>query len=156
MGADERRWTPDPGPTPADEHKELKKQCDDLVRRIVRTRGRCQRCGSWDACDTAHLVPRRYSATRCMLANTAWLCRPCHTLIDSEPWWKLDLTLKLLGDDGFWELVETAEVPVKANAAFWRSVLVGLKAAAKDRRTVSHMPDPDDFDRWGPRGGDAA
>ncbi len=59
---------------------------DILFSRIVRARGRCQRCGtSTGPFDTAHIVRRRYSATRCHETNAWCLCRGCHRTVDGDP-----------------------------------------------------------------------
>jgi 5-methylcytosine-specific restriction endonuclease McrA len=45
---------------------------------VVRSRGRCERCGSANGLQAAHIIPRRYAATRTD-ENNAWcLCAGCH------------------------------------------------------------------------------
>jgi hypothetical protein len=79
--------------------------CDELFRRIVRTRGPlCERCGQKPGTDTAHIIGRMYSATRCVEDNAAFLCGTCHHLIDSYPDEKLELVTRLVGEDRYREL----------------------------------------------------
>jgi hypothetical protein len=63
-----------------------KRVATELHSKIVRSRGMCERCGDTRGpFDAAHIVPRRYSATRTRLDNAWCLCRPCHTYLDSHP-----------------------------------------------------------------------
>lgn len=56
-------------------------EADRLCRLLVRRREFCQRCGGVGT-DTAHIIPRRYAATRCDLENLLFLCRTCHDIFD--------------------------------------------------------------------------
>ena len=57
-------------------------KADLLFSRIVRSRGSCERCGVTPATDTAHIIRRSWSATRCVEDNAWALCRSCHHLVD--------------------------------------------------------------------------
>lgn len=45
---------------------------------LVRARGACENCGSITNLQCAHIVSRRYSATRTRLDNAFCLCAKCH------------------------------------------------------------------------------
>jgi hypothetical protein len=49
-----------------------------LHSQVVRARGACEHCGSTYRLETAHIIPRRYSATRTLEANAYCLCTRCH------------------------------------------------------------------------------
>lgn len=55
-----------------------KGKCDVLFSKIIRSKGYCEGCGSTQNLQTAHIVSRRYSATRCDLANAYCACATCH------------------------------------------------------------------------------
>ncbi len=58
----------------------LKGKASRLHSLVVRARGACERCGERDyqKLQAAHIVPRRYSVTRCD-PEAAWcLCAGCH------------------------------------------------------------------------------
>lgn len=79
--------------------------CDELFRRIIRTRGpMCERCGEKPATDTAHNIGRMYSATRCVEDNAWFLDGTCHHLIDSYIDEKTALTTATIGDVRYAEL----------------------------------------------------
>jgi hypothetical protein len=49
-----------------------------LHAQIVRARGACEKCGDTYRLETAHIISRRYSATRTLEANAFCLCCRCH------------------------------------------------------------------------------
>jgi 5-methylcytosine-specific restriction endonuclease McrA len=55
-----------------------KKKCDDLFRKIIRSKGQCEACGSSGYVETSHIVGRTYSHTRTYELNAHALCRACH------------------------------------------------------------------------------
>lgn len=63
-------------------------EADRLLRLIVLERRRCERCGALKPpadMDTAHIIRRRYNATRCDERNVWLLCHePCHRLVDND------------------------------------------------------------------------
>lgn len=58
--------------------KGAKGACDKLFSKEVRSFGECQNCGSTKYLQTAHIVSRVYSATRCNFDNAYCLCAKCH------------------------------------------------------------------------------
>lgn len=58
-------------------------KCDDLFSKLIRERdGWCQRCGSTEYLQCAHIIRRRYFGIRCSADNALALCRSCHTFFD--------------------------------------------------------------------------
>jgi hypothetical protein len=43
----------------------------DELAELVRARGSCERCGTTENLQCAHIISRRYSQTRCRLDNAA-------------------------------------------------------------------------------------
>ncbi len=106
-------------------------KADFLFSRIVRSRGRCEYpgCTSQGPFDTAHLIGRRYSATRCMEDNAVSSCRSHHVLIDS--WWdeKRYVVQATCGEDRYVELKAIAEAGHPLSAAlFWQDEVERLTA----------------------------
>lgn len=95
--------------------------CDMLFSRLVRSRGSCERCGKIEVpFDTAHIIGRSYSMTRCELDNAWCLCRTCHVLVDN--WWheKQALVERTIGMTRYWALVAQARQHVQfSSKAFW-------------------------------------
>ena len=65
--------------------KKLEKKADKLFGEIVRSRGKCERCGSKDFLQTAHLISRRYKQVRWDLDNAFCLCRNHHVYFTHHP-----------------------------------------------------------------------
>jgi hypothetical protein len=106
--------------------------CDVLFSRIVRFRGGCQRCGRAGT-DTAHIIGRRYSATRCEEDNAWCLCRSCHALTGEWPLHFIALVVKTIGMDRYGELRRQAEAGIKGSSAvFWREKRAQLQARCKE------------------------
>ena len=65
--------------------KKLEKKADDLFSQLIRSKGKCERCGSKDFLQTAHLISRRYKQVRWDLTNALCLCRGCHVYFTHHP-----------------------------------------------------------------------
>jgi 5-methylcytosine-specific restriction endonuclease McrA len=81
--------------------KGAKKKADDLFSKIVRSRGYCQSCGSTRNLQTAHVISRRYSATRTDLANAFCACATCHARWTDYPVEFGEFVLDVIGDDAY-------------------------------------------------------
>lgn len=97
-------------------------KADWLFSRIVRSRGRCEYpgCDSTGPFDTAHLIGRRYSATRCHEENAISACRTHHQLIDA--WWdeKKKVIEATIGIERYEELKIIAQAgPPPPQRTFW-------------------------------------
>lgn len=105
-------------------------KADRLFSLIVRSRGRCEYpCDSTGPFDTAHLIRREYSATRCIEDNAACMCRTHHALIDKWPDEKLALVDRLIGPERWAELRALAEAgPPPPQRLFWPTEVERLTA----------------------------
>jgi hypothetical protein len=68
---------------PAD-RKKTKKQCVELAKKIVRSKGFCEKCGrtkqqGWQI-HAAHILPVNYANTCAMTLNIIPLCASCHSV----------------------------------------------------------------------------
>jgi hypothetical protein len=109
-------------------------KADLLYSRLVRSRGQCERCGN-DAgpFDTAHIVRRRYSATRCLEDNAWCLCRPCHRTVDewaNELMWQVERTI---GVPRYKELCKLAQSGTgMTSKLFWKQTRNRLEERCKE------------------------
>lgn len=76
--------------------KTLRNKADALWGKAVRQRdGACRRCGKTEVLQAAHIISRRYKATRWDLDNGIALCRGCHHWNHHFPveydWWIREL-----------------------------------------------------------------
>lgn len=103
-------------------------RADMLFSRIIRSRELCQRCGR-QGTDTAHIIGRRYSATRC-LENNAWcLCRACHQVTAEFPHEFMWLVERTIGVDRYMFLYKVAQGGIPGNSKlFWRAEVERLMA----------------------------
>jgi hypothetical protein len=108
---------------------------DILFSRIVRARERCQRCGiDIPPFHCAHIVRRRYSATRCEEDNAWCLCPPCHHLVDEWPMEHNKLVRQTIGIDRYMELVALAMMgPTESSKLFWKNQVERLRVICKER-----------------------
>lgn len=102
--------------------KGLKGKATRLHSIVVRARGACERCGERDysKLQAAHIVPRRYSATRCDPLNSWALCAGCHLRTTEWASEHMALIEQTIGLDVYELLRQRAEAGVKANDAFWQ------------------------------------
>jgi 5-methylcytosine-specific restriction endonuclease McrA len=54
-------------------------KCDDEFSKLVRSQGKCERCGSREGLDAAHVVGRKNLNLRWNILNVICLCRRCHS-----------------------------------------------------------------------------
>jgi hypothetical protein len=103
-------------------------KADLLFSRIVRSRATCERCGG-QATDTAHIVRRRYSATRCVEDNAWALCSSCHRATEDDPAQFMLLVDRTIGPDRYGELRLQAHAGIPGSShAFWLAEVVRLTA----------------------------
>jgi hypothetical protein len=110
---------------------------DILFSRIVRARGRCERCGigaTATILHTAHIVRRRYSAVRCVEDNAWCLCPSCHHDVDEWAWEHQKLVKETIGTDRYLELVGLAMAgPQVSSKLFWKNEVERLKLICQAR-----------------------
>lgn len=109
-------------------------KADLLAARIVRSRGRCQYpdCNRTDVV-WAHVIRRRYSATRC-LEDGAWaLCGTHHDLVDNWPDEHAKVVAATIGEERYLELKRIANEghPLSATL-FWASEVERLEARCRE------------------------
>jgi hypothetical protein len=63
---------------PGNPRKKLIKKLDNLVSEIVRSSGKCAKCGSAKSLQTHHAFGRKNMAVRWSMLNLVCLCYPCH------------------------------------------------------------------------------
>lgn len=113
---------------------------------LVRSRGACERCGKAGEIRTesvpglgalvvpigglqcAHIIGRRYSATRTDERNAWALCAGCHMRLGEHPDEHMHLAAQTIGLEAFDELKAKALAGVKSNDVFWRSEVERLTA----------------------------
>ena len=96
--------------------KGLKGKATRLHAATVRARGACERCGAATNLQCAHIVSRRYSATRCDLTNAWCLCAGCHLELTHDPFKHVQFAIETRGDDGYAALRHAAS----SNARPWK------------------------------------
>lgn len=86
--------------------KGAKGRADKYFSLIIRNRGLCARCGESDysKLQCAHVVSRRFSATRCDELNAACLCAKCHMYLTGEPYEHVAFCTWYLGAELYAEL----------------------------------------------------
>ena len=105
-------------------------KADWLFSRIVRSRGRCEMpgCNSTGPFDTAHIIGRNYSATRCQEDNAWCMCRTHHQLVDAWPEEKMGLVAVTIGMKRYLELRDIAKAgPPPPQSTFWPNEVARLK-----------------------------
>jgi hypothetical protein len=112
----------------------LKRKATALHSQYVRARdGRCVRCGAVTGqLQCAHIISRRYAATRTYGRNAACLCATCHRRLTEHPHEHVAFFTTWLGSwDEYQALIDRANngVGIKFNSDFWQEEirrLVGL------------------------------
>lgn len=95
---------------------------------VVRSRGACERCGRTETLQAAHIIGRRYAATRCD-ENNAWcLCAGCHRRLTEWPNEHMHFVAQTIGMDRYDELRVKALAGVKTNDLFWQGEIDRLQA----------------------------
>lgn len=108
-----------------------------LHAEIIRSHGKCENCGGTNFVQCAHIISRRYSATRTKLNNAFALCAKCHRYYTDHP--------KEFGKfiDRTWagEIYETmfqfAQSPIKMD---WITELARLKRLKTQADNGTNLP----------------
>lgn len=104
-----------------------KREADRLLRLLVRQRKSCQRCSARGT-EVAHIIPRRFQATRCDERNTWFLCSSDHAWIDQHA---TDRSLLIEGTIGVQLHTELRLIayrgPEGPLSAFWESEVERLR-----------------------------
>lgn len=108
-----------------------KAKADRLFSQLIRLRGKCERCGRTDGpFDTAHVIGRRFSATRSWETNAWCLCRTCHWTVDNYADEKMSLVARTIGMDAYAGLRDRAE-SIKGQRFDWPAEVERLQALLK-------------------------
>ena len=106
----------------------LKGKATKLHAELVRSRGVCERCGLRGvAFQCAHIVPRRYNATRVDPTNAWCLCAGCHLRTTEWASEHMALVEATIGLDAYDRLRRRAHEGVKANDTYWREWISRLE-----------------------------
>lgn len=108
-----------------------KGKADKLFSKIIRSRKECQRCGERDYAklQCAHIITRKYSATRTDERNAWALCARCHRRFTDWPREHSRFITETIGSEVYDELRAKAETVTKVD---WSEEYVRLKARAKE------------------------
>lgn len=104
-----------------------------LHSKLVRSRGQCENCGSEHALQTAHIIGRRYVATRTDERNAFCLCAKCHFRFTehADEWLAfIDLTI---GRAEYERLKAKALAGGKSSDVFWLAEVERLSALLAER-----------------------
>ena len=105
-----------------------KEKATRLCSQIVRSKGKCERCGDTDSPhDHAHIIRRTYAATRTDEQNGWCLCKKCHYMVDNFGDEFAALVVKTLGWDGYMALKKKALDGVRVKMD-WPAEVERLKA----------------------------
>lgn len=107
----------------------IKKKCDDLYSKIIRSRGYCERCGGTEWLQTAHIISRRFSNTRCDLRNAWCLDARCHRRLTDWPREHSQYITETIGSEVYEELKAKAESLEKVS---WEDIYEELKIKARE------------------------
>lgn len=93
---------------------------------LVRSRGRCENCGATSNLQAAHIIPRRYAATRTDERNAFCLDAKCHMRFTEHPDEWMEFVDRTIGRAEYERLKAKALHGVKADSVFWLSECVRL------------------------------
>lgn len=108
--------------------KGAKAKCDRLFSLIVRSRGACIQCNATANLQTAHIISRRYSHTRCVLSNAFCACPKCHMRWTDHPVEFASFVLERIGQTEYQRLYLLSQQTGKVD---WLAVASELTVTAK-------------------------
>lgn len=102
-----------------------------LHSKMVRSLGYCEYCGERDYAllQCAHIVSRKYSATRTDLSNAFCLCARCHRRFTDWPVEFARFVVDRIGTEKYDELTRKAQEVTKMD---WSAEYERLKTLAKE------------------------
>lgn len=114
--------------------KGAKAKADRLFSQIIRSEGKCQRCGSTYGLQCAHILGRTFSWTRVHLDNAWCLCGTCHYKVDNYADEKMSLVEATIGLDLYYDLVRLSQCRDKFD---WPAAAAVLDAEWKQIKAVA-------------------
>lgn len=114
--------------------KGVKGRATQLHSKVVRARGRCEACGEsrYDLLQCAHIISRRYAATRTDETNAFCLCARDHFRFTENPDEWMDFIDTTIGRAEYDRLKQKALAGVKTSESFWRGEMDRLGALLKE------------------------
>lgn len=110
-------------------------EADRLLRLIVCERRLCERCGR-PGDEVAHILRRRFNATRCDERNVWWLCAGpggCHEIVDNNVVDFDLLVVATIGADLYGELWDLAHAgPTEPLSVFWPAERARLRERCRE------------------------
>lgn len=115
----------------------LKRKATALHSQFVRARdGKCVRCGAMTGqLQCAHIISRRYAATRTDEQNAVCLCAVCHRRLTEHPHEHVAFFTMWLGSwDAYQALIDKADAgkDTVMRSAFWQDEIDRLSKALAD------------------------
>ncbi len=109
-------------------------KADALFSKIIRARGSCERCGDseYRKLQCAHILSRRYSATRTDTTAAICLCWTCHRFFTDNPVEWTEWLYETIGPAEYLRLRQKALERRTFGKQFWESEIVRLKALLKE------------------------
>ena len=114
--------------------KGLRGKATVLHSKVVRSRGICEACGEQDysKLQCAHIIPRRFAATRTDERNAFCLCARDHFRFTEHPDEWLAFIDQTIGREEFDRLKQKALAGVKTSEGFWRDEIERLNGLLKE------------------------
>ncbi len=106
-------------------------RADRAFSKLIRARGQCEKCGRTEFLQCAHIVSRRYSATRVDLENALCLCAKCHRYFTDHPIEWAQFVGATIGMKNYNRLKGKAEASGKFGKKFWESEAKRLEHLVK-------------------------
>lgn len=94
---------------------------------IIRAIGACEHCGGDNVLQCAHIISRRYTATRTDLRNAFCLCAACHRYFTDHPVAFGRFVDKRIGRKLYDKLNKLAHAGAKGNDEFWEDRILFLQ-----------------------------
>lgn len=107
--------------------KGLRGKATRLHSLVIRSRGRCENCGGVSNLQAAHIIPRRYAATRTDEANAFCLDAKCHMRFTEHADEWMAFVDSTIGRAEYDRLKAKAMAGVKANDLFWQEEIERLE-----------------------------
>jgi hypothetical protein len=100
---------------------------------IVRSYGKCMKCGNEHALQCAHIISRKYANTRTDLDNAFCLCASCHMYFTDNPVEFGTWTLDQIGEENYQHLLDKRRVNSKVD---WATESKRLNTIAKEHDLI--------------------
>lgn len=113
--------------------RSVKANCDRLFSKLIRSKGKCERCSGTDNLQCAHIYSRKFGSVRFDEDNALCLCAGCHRWGHDNPLGFAALVNNVKGSDGVSLIAWKKEQLVKRKLADWITLEAELKAKLGDK-----------------------